>query len=482
MELYVLKSALCLLCFYTFYKGVLESTSLHRFKRGYLLLALLLSFGIPLLTFTSYVEVNPAEISNASVITGVTVSEERSLNYLPIILWSIYGLGFVFFGIRFVRNLGKMILKIVRNPKERSHNIIKVLLSERIAPHTFFSFIFLNRERYENDQIPKEVLAHEQTHARELHTLDVLLAELICVLFWFNPVVHFIRRAVKLNHEFLADRYVLNMGVESRDYQKILLAYSSYASSPQLANSINYSSSRLNGLFTNQSFGQVKKRFKVMRSNTSKRAAGLRSLMILPLLAFTLFSFTNRQYIHVETDDLYFQTEILQTSASRDEMREYTKLAKKYNAMPKEERIVKLKDLKRLEYIYNKMSPKQKADAEPFPECLPPPPPPPPPPAPDAPKAVSVTGKVNSQVANPPQPAQPAQPAKMKDSQVPPPPPPPPPVPDFDEMVAKGYTFYLNGKEISSKKAKDLGKKMSQFEKIHVVKNSSGEHSVYLEN
>lgn len=458
--MYVLKSALCILCFYVFYKSLLEATSLHRFKRVYLLLALFLSFGIPLITFTTYVEANPLETSSITMLPGVTLSEERSMNYLAVILWSIYGLGVTFFGIRFLKNLGEMIRKIIRNPKERSHNIIKVLLRERIAPHTFFSFIFLNRERYMNDEIPKEVLAHEQTHARELHTADVLLAELACVIFWFNPVVHFLRRAIKLNHEFLADRSVLNNGADPTRYQKILLAYSSTASSPQLANSINYSS--------------IKKRFTVMKANTSKQAIWLRTILILPLIALVLFSFTNREYILIETDDMV-QEELLQTSASRDEMREYNKLAKKYNAMDKEKRVVKLKDLKRMEYIYQKMSPKQKKDAQPFPECIPPPPPPPP--APDAPKAVSLSPSPNSQIPNPPQPPQPD---GIKDSQVPPPP--PPPTFEVSELISQGATFYLNDKEISNSKAKELEKNLDALKTINVKKGKDGKLKVHFRN
>ena len=453
MEMYVLKSALCLFCFYAFYKGVLESTSLHRFKRGYLILALLLSFGIPLLTITTYVEANPTADPNVSILSGMTVSEERSLNYIPIILWSIYSLGALFFGIRFVKNLSSMVRKIVRNPKERSHNIIKVFLTEHIVPHTFFSFIFLNRQRYELNEIPNEVLDHERTHARELHTLDVILAELICVLFWFNPAVHFVKRAIKLNHEFLADRSVLNKGIDRTNYQKILLAYSSSANPPHLANSINYSS--------------FKKRFTVMKSKTSKRAIWLRTMLILPLMALVLFSFTNREYIPIETDDLQ-QEEIIQTSATRAEMKEYTKLARKYNNMSKDNMFIQKKDVKRMEYIYQKMSPKQRADAEPFPKL---PTPPPPPPAPDAPKAVSP----NSQVPNPPQPPQPD---GVKNSQVPPPP--PPPTFEVSELISQGATFYLNDKKISNAKAKELEKNLDALKTINVKKGKDGKLKVYF--
>src|SRR5690606_27330630 len=45
------------------------------------------------------------------------------------------------------------------------------------------------------------------------------------------------------------------------------------------------------------------------------------------------------------------------------------KLAKKYNAMDIEKRIIKKNDLERLETIYRKMNLAQRAKAQPFPEC-----------------------------------------------------------------------------------------------------------------
>jgi hypothetical protein len=428
MEIYVLKSALCLAIFFVFYKAFLESTSVHHFKRFYLLASVLISLGIPFITFTTYVETPVVStISNISILETGTVVEDR-LNYSAIVLWTIYGLGVIYFGLKFIGNLRSMIWKIRSNPKRRSHRIINVLLSEKVVPHTFFNYIFFNKERFENHEIPAEVIEHEETHAREKHSLDILIIELCRVVFWFNPLFYYIRHSVKLNHEFLADRSVLKSGADTGAYQKTLLAYSSNASSPQLANSINYSF--------------IKKRFTVMKTKTSKRGIWIRSFLILPLLAIALYSFSSRELVPVE-EKVISENISIQQSATREEMKEYTELAKKYNAMPKEERIVKLKDLKRLEYIYNKMSPKQKANAEPFPECIPPPPPPAPdaPDRPDAPKEVRVMKGVNDTDVN-----------------IPPPPGPPPyisedPIDHINRMAGENAAFLYENKRITSDEA-----------------------------
>jgi len=148
------------------------------------------------------------------------------------------------------------------------------------------------------------VILHEQTHATQKHSLDILFIELLQIVFWFNPFLYFIKHSIKLNHEFLADRAVLNKGIATSTYQNILLAFSSNAHTPPLANSINYSSTRLIELFTKQSFGQVKKRFTIMKTHTSKRAVWLRTLLLLPLITLVLYGFSNREIKKLSGSDI----------------------------------------------------------------------------------------------------------------------------------------------------------------------------------
>mgnify|MGYP000686987847 CR=1 FL=1 len=357
MELYLLKSAACLALFFAFYKLVLENTSIHTFKRFYLYGSLLASFLIPLISFTTYAEFSPViAVASEDAPQIIFTQVEQTTNYWAYILWTIYGLGVLFCSVKFFRNLFSLIQQIQKNPKYRNSSFIQVLLKETVIPHTFFSYIFLNKRQFEDNEIPSEVLLHEQAHAIQKHSLDILFVEFLQIIFWFNPLFYFIKRSIKLNHEFLADRAVLNAGAETSAYQKILLAFSSHASTPALAHSINYSS--------------IKKRFTVMNTHTSKRSIWLRSFLIFPLLSLLIFGFSTREVVKKE-----IQSEIIQQKATEAELAEYNKLAKKYNAVDIEKRIIKKKDLESLESIYRKMTDAQKANAELFPECVPPPPP-----------------------------------------------------------------------------------------------------------
>lgn len=394
MEVYVLKSAACLAIFFVFYKLFLEKESFHFIKRFYLLVGLVASFMIPLITFTTYVEVlpmtTPVSFSESGVVQASAM--EETTNYLPLVIWSLYSLGVLFFSVKFFRNLFSLVRKIQENPTIKNENVFHVLLNLPVTPHTFFSYIFLNREKFQKKEIPQEVLVHEKAHAIQKHSLDILFIELVQLIFWFNPLVYFYKHSIKLNHEFLADKAVLAQGNETTQYQKILLAFSSNASSPAMANSIHYSSSRLNEWLYRKCnihpFGQVKKRFTVMKTHTSKRALWLKTGLLLPLLPLVLYGFSTTQTVekpveissNEEVQQAYEQWHedtmeaVTSEKVTQQELLKYNKIAaywnERFEATPKD-RTMPLSQLKELEAVYSKMNSLQKQNAEPFPECTP---------------------------------------------------------------------------------------------------------------
>lgn len=268
--------------FLAFYKLFLEKESMHFFKRYFLLAAIACSFVIPAIVFTEVIYIEP--ISNSFTPTEDYSLETyhapsiASIDYTYWSLLTIYVLGVLFFSLKFFKNLYQIKKTIQNNPKQQTNSIIKVLLSLQIVPHTFFNYIFLNKQKFEANEIPPAVLLHEETHAKQKHSIDILVLEILQIVCWFNPLIYLFKKSIKLNHEFLADSAVLNNGLEKSDYQKILLAFSSNAVEPQLANAINYSS--------------IKKRFTVMKKETSRKGIVLRSTFLLPILAILLLSFS----------------------------------------------------------------------------------------------------------------------------------------------------------------------------------------------
>jgi beta-lactamase regulating signal transducer with metallopeptidase domain len=497
---------------------------MHNFKRFYLLSALVFALIIPSITVIDYVDTVASNLQILEHTVNYEINkalpQDTSTDKTTIGLWSMYILGFCVFLLKFSVNLSKIISKIKKNPKYKSEHFINVLVNNLMTPHTFFSYIFLDKNKFEHNDIPEEVLLHEQTHAIQKHSIDVIIIELFQIVFWFNPLIYFLKRDIKLNHEFLADRAVLNNGIQPAAYQTILLAFSSKASHYDLANAINYSS--------------IKKRFTLMKTHTSKQTIWLRSLLLLPLIAITLYSFSERievekevssNVVKIETIDLYLnedgnliseekiitlddiaamykQNDQLHVSikcypdanpelskdlwlalrdigikkitictsqvaefqnsengqATPEQLAEYNKLAKLYNNQPKDKRIVKRADLMRLESIYNVMSDSQKNSAEPFPDCPPPPPPPPP---------------IDIEDVPPPPPP----PIDIED--VPPPPPPQSPLDFIIDMAKTDAKFYYENKEITSDKAIELIKKNNKLN-INAKNSSSRQPSVHI--
>lgn len=295
MELYLLKFSVCLLVFWLSYVLLLEKQKMHHFKRFYLLSSFAIALIIPQLTIVEYIEpiVQNFEVTNAFIPIEEEVLpqpiETTPVLTLETILWSIYVLGATLFAVRFAVNLFRLYRQIATNNKQYNHSFIYVLLKTYRIPHSFFKYIFVNQQQFENNQIPEEVRLHEETHAKQWHSLDILLLELFQIVFWFHPLVYVLKHHVKLNHEFLADDAVLQQGVTTKTYQNILLQFSSNTHNHQLASAINYSS--------------FKKRFTVMKTQTSKTRIWLSTLLVLPVLAILFYSFAEREYVEKEQSE-----------------------------------------------------------------------------------------------------------------------------------------------------------------------------------
>jgi hypothetical protein len=373
----------------------------------------------------------------------------------------IYFIGVAFFTFRFSKNLSAILLKIKRNPTFKTLSYINVLLRDHVIPHTFFNYIFLNKSSYDAKDIPAEVLFHEQTHASQKHSLDVLFIEVLQIIFWFNPLIYVTKSSIKLNHEFLADEAVLSKGIEPSYYQKLLLVFSSNTPSPHLANSINYS--------------LIKKRFTVMKTQTSKSKVWIRSFLLLSLLAILIFSFSTTKEIEKESKERIEKT--IQEGASKEQVNEYNKLAKKYNDLDPSNMRIKKSDVDRLTYLYNLMLDKQRKNAVPFPNF------PPLPPAPDkAPEPMRVVKGVNNTGANiPPPPPKATKVVKgVNDTEanIPPPPPKAPkattpvkdPIKEIENLAKEGAQFYLYEEGPHFKD----GRKITKEKAIEVLKNVKG--------
>jgi TonB family protein len=138
------------------------------------------------------------------------------------ILSVIYFAGLTFFALRITIQVVS-ILSIVRNARKENCFGTKVLVSDRTeAPFSFFGYIVIDAGQYTESEF-YEIIRHEETHVRQIHSLDALLSEVLCAFAWFNPCVWMLKKEMRLNLEYLADHAVLLSGCEARHYQLNLL-------------------------------------------------------------------------------------------------------------------------------------------------------------------------------------------------------------------------------------------------------------------
>jgi hypothetical protein len=138
------------------------------------------------------------------------------------------------------------------------------------------AFSFFNRIKVDENLPEKEIIMqHELVHAIQFHSADVLLFEALTILNWFNPIIYFYRKAIKYNHEFIADRNAVSFGVDKSDYALLLLSQTMNVPPNTLVNS-----------FFNQSL--LKQRIMMLHKNPSKRSALLKYGLSAPLFVVML--------------------------------------------------------------------------------------------------------------------------------------------------------------------------------------------------
>lgn len=303
MIAYLIKLTLCSGLLLAAYHLLLEKEKMHKFNRFYLLAAIIFSFIIPLVsirvgTITIVDEPAPvvfhteplpasneAPVINTAPETTVVQSTE---DYLPLALQVVYCLVTLILLSRFAGTIIRLWGKASRALGLRYKNAKLVLLKEQTATHTFLNTIFVSHNDYKDHHVDAAVLTHELTHVKQRHSLDVLFIELVKSIAWFNPIFILYKRAIQLNHEFLADDAVIDTYNDVSAYQYLLLEKISQSNSHSL-------SSRLNFLIT-------KKRLVMMTQEKNKKRAAMKTIIVAALLTSAFFMFVERTYAQVKTN------------------------------------------------------------------------------------------------------------------------------------------------------------------------------------
>jgi len=294
--LYLGKSSICLGLLFLFFVILLRRETFLKLNRWVLLANIVLALTIPLLEIPfSFSEFNAVKIEKVvadtdtvEAVIAPTTEKEKSVRLKKvwadwnwtIIAMAIYLVGFLIFLLRFLAQLFSIVLLIMFNERERKENILFIYPGKILAPFSFFSFLFIDKNGYDPPTLA-QIIAHEKAHIQQRHSWDILFSELLIIIQWFNPFAWWHRRLVETNLEFLADQNLLNTGTDPKTYQYNLL---------QIAVP-NYP----NTLATNYNSSLLKKRIIMMQQKKSSVAHSWKYFLLLPivLLIWTAFGSPN---------------------------------------------------------------------------------------------------------------------------------------------------------------------------------------------
>ena len=254
---YILKSSICLVGFYLFYRLLLSRETFHRFNRIALLSILLLSCLLPLLEVTveKQTEVHQtmmtleqwlmlADMMNAES-TAELQAEEVTVTWIQVALL-VYLVGILFFAFRNGYSLLKLggLLRSGRKEQLEKYTggkgkVILIVHDRDIAPFSWMKYIVISQK--DLDENGREILIHELAHIQNRHSWDLLVAD-ICIFFqWFNPASWLLKQELQNIHEYEADETVIEKGVDAKQYQLLLIKKAVGTRLYSMANSFNHS-------------------------------------------------------------------------------------------------------------------------------------------------------------------------------------------------------------------------------------------------
>ncbi|TDQ06990.1 M56 family metallopeptidase [Pedobacter metabolipauper] len=277
--IFLLKVNAALILFCLAYYLILRRLTFYTLNRFFLLAGIIFSsvypFVDPSVLFAEHSQLIEPITTVVPVVMAKAVSAFNYWLLIKVVFWTGVAFMAIRTGVRFY-SLYKVHAQSV--PGSISEYPVR-LLDGDVNTFSFWKNIYLNPTLHNPSEIDA-VLEHEHVHVKQLHTLDILLAELTTVCYWFNPGVWYMRKAVKENVEFITDQKILQKGVDRKAYQYSMLHTAVVAQPSVLMNNFNITG--------------IKRRIIMMNSRRSSKVQLVRYLFLLPVLlvlttAFTLF-------------------------------------------------------------------------------------------------------------------------------------------------------------------------------------------------
>ena len=280
---FLFKVNIALLLFCAGYYLVLRHLTFYTLNRIYLVAAILFASVYPQINLSGFLEhhqqiAKPVEIIalNWQAPAKAFVKPLAQPNYwlwAEMVLWT----GVVLFALRLLVQLYSLYKLYRSSTAAKIHDHDVRVINSDTGPFSFWKSIYINPSKHDPSDL-RSILLHEQIHVSEWHTLDVLLAELSTIFYWFNPGVWLMKKAVRENIEFITDRKILKTGTDSKQYQYSLVNVS-FSAAPQ-------------GIVNHFNISTIKKRIIMMNAKRSSKFNLTRYAFLVPAVVALLLVFS----------------------------------------------------------------------------------------------------------------------------------------------------------------------------------------------
>ncbi|MCR5013366.1 MAG: M56 family metallopeptidase [Bacteroidales bacterium] len=282
--------ALAIMILWLAYRLLFVNSNRFQFNRFFLLGSLLFSVALPFIGFEMGNSVPEIALLRESLFPGFTLNEvvitpegtttqvldETVVTGAPAgySLWTILGivylLGVGVMSVLFLFKLVRIIALILRSPKQKMDGYTAVYTHRDQGSFSFFRYAF-----FPDETVSPDIVRHEKSHIVHGHSWDIIYAELMCILQWFNPFVYLYKKELRSLHEYAADHDVVASGADKKDYAMLIL---------QQCTAVDFSS-----MSNNFSLILTKKRIKMIAKHEKAKGFWWKLLATIPVLAVLLF-------------------------------------------------------------------------------------------------------------------------------------------------------------------------------------------------
>ncbi len=300
---HLLPIAVAIMVLWLVYRLLFRNSNRLKFNRFYLLTAMLFSLALPLIGLLMGTELQQMVSMKQNLFGGIMLNEITvtangtvvlsdaelaTATRLHFTLWQIlcgiYLIGVGVMTLLFLFKVGKIVALILRSPKEKHEGYTAVFTGRDHGSFSFLHFSF-----FPNENVAPDIVRHELSHIRHNHSVDILFAETMMIMQWFNPFIYLYKKELQSLHEYQADRDVVATGADKKNYMMLIL---------QQCTAVDFS-----GMSNNFSLILTKKRIKMITRNEKNKRLGWRLLATLPVLAVLLIANTKVSAQEMKSDE-----------------------------------------------------------------------------------------------------------------------------------------------------------------------------------